>query len=369
MGGVIDMSSCNCCITECPEFSDSFDRADSTNLGIDWTETAGSWEISGNALTTSNSNAEVKCTSLTGTADVRVKIKGTNNGDIIYLRYSSPSLFSLFIKFGPSGYIGQQNSSTSEFTALVNITTGVFHEIRWLCGIIYLDGVMIINLGDFYSSAAASATLGSIILGTDAITGPVYFDTLDAFQRHSPDASPPDIVPATCGICQTCAWVMLQGIKDSLTVIISGATNADPSWPNLANINGTYEVDHCGGLSTCLYYLSVNIDVDGNPLNNIRHILVEIDNFVSSSQTGGITIDLFPNYDSGGTCNGVCVDAAGGGICRTALSNAIILSPIRYGDSLGAVPKIANLFTMNPITVPANGATLVPIGSSTLGYS
>jgi len=39
---------CGCC--GCPVFSDAFDREDDTDLGSDWTEEAGSWEIASNKL-------------------------------------------------------------------------------------------------------------------------------------------------------------------------------------------------------------------------------------------------------------------------------------------------------------------------------
>mgnify|MGYP003451128372 CR=1 FL=1 len=40
-----------CCCEECYTFLDNFDRSDSTDLGSDWTECSGSWEIDTNRLT------------------------------------------------------------------------------------------------------------------------------------------------------------------------------------------------------------------------------------------------------------------------------------------------------------------------------
>ncbi len=53
---------CTCCDTDCVTFQDAFDRADDTDLGSDWTEVSGDWEIVSNALTTASTSAMAICT-------------------------------------------------------------------------------------------------------------------------------------------------------------------------------------------------------------------------------------------------------------------------------------------------------------------
>lgn len=47
--------NCPCCT--CKEYSDEFTRSDSTNIGGDWTEEAGAWEIASNKLRTTSTDA------------------------------------------------------------------------------------------------------------------------------------------------------------------------------------------------------------------------------------------------------------------------------------------------------------------------
>lgn len=58
-----DRGSCpDCKGSTCLLLSDSFTRSDSTDLGCNWTETSGSWEVIGQELSTSSSPAQVTTT-------------------------------------------------------------------------------------------------------------------------------------------------------------------------------------------------------------------------------------------------------------------------------------------------------------------
>src|SRR5207253_6254106 len=52
--------SVGCCCNGCDYFQDNFNRADG-GPGADWSAVAGAWQISGNALTTSDANAILLC--------------------------------------------------------------------------------------------------------------------------------------------------------------------------------------------------------------------------------------------------------------------------------------------------------------------
>lgn len=75
----------------CTIVSDSFTRADDTDLGCGWTETAGAWSISGNKLTTSSASATVTCETLhprnknTITVTVNVRASAASSQSRIYV--------------------------------------------------------------------------------------------------------------------------------------------------------------------------------------------------------------------------------------------------------------------------------------------
>ena len=60
---------CGCCEQDCIDFTDDFDRADDTDLGSDWDERAGNWEISSEQLTVSTADALVICDTCTVSGD------------------------------------------------------------------------------------------------------------------------------------------------------------------------------------------------------------------------------------------------------------------------------------------------------------
>ncbi len=50
----LDVCSSCCAPAGCDYFTDEFTRADSTDLGDDWTEDTGDWSIASNMLTVSS---------------------------------------------------------------------------------------------------------------------------------------------------------------------------------------------------------------------------------------------------------------------------------------------------------------------------
>ncbi len=72
----------SCCGISCIYFEDNFDRSDDTDLGSDWTEVAGAWEIASNVLSTASDDAICKCET-DGTLDyvVRAALKGGSTSD------------------------------------------------------------------------------------------------------------------------------------------------------------------------------------------------------------------------------------------------------------------------------------------------
>jgi hypothetical protein len=88
--------------------ADNFDRTNSTNLGSDWTEAAGDWSISSNALLASNSaDAHMLATTADHNADCYAEIAVSNYSAVvgILLRYQDSSNY----------YMGRYRDATGNF--------------------------------------------------------------------------------------------------------------------------------------------------------------------------------------------------------------------------------------------------------------
>ena len=76
------MDPCCCNLGTCVIYQDDFNRADDTDLGTNWNEISGDWQISGNTLTEAGTaNAKVLCTlpnTRSGRASVGAEIKPVN---------------------------------------------------------------------------------------------------------------------------------------------------------------------------------------------------------------------------------------------------------------------------------------------------
>ncbi len=87
---------CECCGT-CGIFEDGFNRADSTDIGSDWTETTGNWEVSSNKLIPDTTTSDQVClcdtTHTAGEGYVSVDVSSTSFPDetVLYLAYASPT--------------------------------------------------------------------------------------------------------------------------------------------------------------------------------------------------------------------------------------------------------------------------------------
>jgi len=100
---------CNCCEVDpphpqlCTILDDDFDRPDSTDIGSDWSEVDGDWEISNETLTVPSTNALVTPTTSNSGANnvVHVHVQG-NDGDIarVYATYNGVSDVYAEVEFG-----------------------------------------------------------------------------------------------------------------------------------------------------------------------------------------------------------------------------------------------------------------------------
>jgi len=93
------------CCCGCVIASDDFNRANSTNLGSNWTELAGDWSIASNQLTVATSDAEARfehTSPAQSTYHFRAVLYPENEGDQLYICIDDR--YYLIIDRGPAGY-------------------------------------------------------------------------------------------------------------------------------------------------------------------------------------------------------------------------------------------------------------------------
>lgn len=99
-------ATCVCC--GCTQFEDLFTRSDSTSIGTDWTEEAGSWEINGNELRTTSANSIAVYANEPSTDSYTVQVEfesAQNNGTFrIYARQDDENYLCGEVKCGTGGY-------------------------------------------------------------------------------------------------------------------------------------------------------------------------------------------------------------------------------------------------------------------------
>lgn len=73
------------CCADCVLFADAFDRADSSDLGSDWSEAAGDWEIDSGSLTVASSGAIAVHATTLGASHYRVQValRSDTAGDVL----------------------------------------------------------------------------------------------------------------------------------------------------------------------------------------------------------------------------------------------------------------------------------------------
>lgn len=234
----------------CEICSDDFQRSNGTDIttGSDcgWSEAAGSWSISSNALITTSSDAiALSSTSHPlGTANMRVRavVYMPTSGDIarILIAYTdSTHYWYAEYKVGASGYIRiyQVNggSPVQKRTLSVATTASSFYT---LCVSITNANLLVVGLYNFSSVLQGTlAHQGSFSgsqfgLGTGTITGTATFDNFEASTTNDSDPCPACSV-ARCTECDSDVTASAQ-----MKIVYP----ADAPWGS-----GTYYLDFCGG--------------------------------------------------------------------------------------------------------------------------
>jgi len=181
---------CQCCVHDCPLFSDDFHRADSTTIGNGWTENAGDWAIVSNEakILTSNARMTNSASVPSGAHAVRwvVTTKGANSGDKLRLYFRSSTADYIELTVGGSATLDVVIGGSTARSCTVTAAANTYHTIDALvCGasagtgdsfMVTLNGTIVMWGGA--GSATVANTVGTIVggVGTGSITSAAYFD-------------------------------------------------------------------------------------------------------------------------------------------------------------------------------------------------
>jgi hypothetical protein len=217
-------------------FEDKFNRADDTNLGADWTEASGTWEIASNELVCSTANSCIYSTTVTQDDDhYSIQMKGSNDGDCLRISAYSTTASMLFyvveLKVGADAKLriyrdpGFTGTLTLEAECDVIADENVWHTLNYYEGRIFLNGDAIMNWSKLED-------WGRLSIGTGSLTGTAYFD--DVSIAYSYDAA----LHPTCRQENNLQWFLDDDIPASITAVVNGS--------GITGLDGTYVLDFNG---------------------------------------------------------------------------------------------------------------------------
>ncbi len=236
---------CPGCCQGCEYFSDDFDRSDDTDLGADWTEVAGAWEIASNVLSTTSDDAICKCeTDGVLSYVVRAVLKGgiANDEFRILFNYTDDNNYS---------YARVERTFTTQVKVhLVSVSGGVHTVLKSSAGFnhnlsteslgvqvcVHSDSAYVSTaVGGFGALTARTSTAMETTTGTCGVgtgTNSVTAVTFDLFsiQKHAVDL-------AGCPKCEGACNVCLDDlVAERYQVVISGVVGLE----DCADSNGTW---------------------------------------------------------------------------------------------------------------------------------
>ena len=208
------MSRRKCCCGGCTYFTDDFDRSDSSDLGSNWTEEAGSWSISSSNLVTASSNAIALCTQRASGSwfdyVIAATISGTD-GDHVRIYFSGTNYVDIWWY---SGYTVCTAGSTTKYVS------GTQNSFK-MC--VHEDHI-IFGTPDFAFSANIVSTTTEAGVGTGAISGTV---TVSSFSLSTYDESS---AACFCSLpCNQCTDSPPTEISVTLTGVGNGSGTGECS--------------------------------------------------------------------------------------------------------------------------------------------
>lgn len=181
-----------CCSSGCTTIlADTFDRANSTNLGSNWSEVAGDWEISSNALKiTATSNAICQSTIDGDTSDVYIEttLRSSESGSragVLVAYQDDDNYVAVFVAFGGSTFFivervsGVNSTLANILTTYIPLDTDVSLKVCFTSS----RRISVVFRGDSVASRLMNTPVnsGKWALATGALTsGSVQFKTVTA---------------------------------------------------------------------------------------------------------------------------------------------------------------------------------------------
>ena len=271
-----DRGSCpDCKGSTCLLLSDSFTRSDSTDLGCNWTETSGSWEIIGQELSTSSSPAQVTTTMtnfrpgfdiIGGTFRFGTSFfDSTAVGDVarMMVDVDGSNSHALQITCGTgSGPPYATVELLKGTTVLATVVWVIWPGVDWNFSVCLQDGYIEADIhyisggsaaGQLHLDAATTPYGGDkVALGTGSGNNSiVQFDYFTWQRARNPDdLDCPSCVDPVPG-CDSC----VDGFSpNKIKLVVSGFSAGTEE----CDINGTWILDR---VSPCLYSINADIGV------------------------------------------------------------------------------------------------------------
>lgn len=250
---------CCCKKTEgCDICSDNFNRADGDDVDVGsscgWTEVSGAWSIASFALTTSDTNAVVRCDAThpdeTGAAHL-IAFVTAPNGALVrlifnYVDSGNYHFAEAKVGFGATIAIYQRSGGTE--TQLVTRTATIAAGSPFSLMVCFTEGIAVASVGTSAITAEIStaSALRYVGLGTGGTVPSVV--TFDDFSFSKPyDANNPDCdecVRPDCNLCEDS-----EGNKTSPRVMKLTLTDV----PNNAAPDGCLDCSQFEGVILCEY--------------------------------------------------------------------------------------------------------------------
>ena len=269
-----DQGSCpDCKGSTCLLLSDGFTRADSTDLGCNWTETSGAWSISSNELVTSSASAQATTTMtnfrpgfdiIGGTFRFGTGISDTDAiGDIarMMVDVDGSNSHALQVTCGNGAIPG---SATVELlkgtTVLATVAWSLWPGVDWNFSVCLQDGYIEADIhyisggspaGQLHLDASTTPYGGNkAALGTGSENDSVIqFDTFTWQRARNPaDLNCPDCVDSVSG----CANCIDSLGPEKIKLVVSGFSSGSED----CDINGTWILSR---ISSCRYSIGADI--------------------------------------------------------------------------------------------------------------
>lgn len=198
-----------CCPTGCVYFSDNFNRTDDTDLGADWTETAGDWEIVSNTVQTSDADAVLTCDEEHPTASNKyiavVTVKFDTDGDIARLVIADGDYYAEVERITSTCCRVRLYDNTGADPVCLGSSGGSLSPWARIVVCSEEDKIHVSIGGSFPLTIPSTVTSSVVSIETGTCTGTVSFEDF-ALSKHYEDDN-------TCPACgdEGCTWFADSG--------------------------------------------------------------------------------------------------------------------------------------------------------------